>query len=328
MAKIVLGLAVSHSPQLSMPAEKWPAYAANDSRFTLIFRGQTWSFDELVEHRVPEGIAEQVTPEVFAEKADRIAAGVETLKQTLAEADPDVIVVIGDDHHEMFTEHLMPTFTLYCGETVNAEPPDEEDIFETVKPAAWALYGEQPEVYAVDAKLGRHILENAHDAGFDIAFMDAQAEGQSIGHTFVTVRTRLSDSDAAMKPIVPVLVNTYFPPNVPTPSRCYGLGKAIGAAIESYPEDIKVAVVATGGLSHFVVDEQIDRAMLAAMQSKDEAAIAALNPKDYVSGTSESLCWFSIAGACQDKTMEVVDYVPGYRTPAGTGCAMGMVRWQ
>ena len=131
-----------------------------------------------------------------------------------------------------------------------------------------------------------------------------------------------------MKPIVPVLVNAYFPTNVPTPSRCYGLGKAIGAAIESYPEDIKVAVVATGGLSHFVVDEQIDRAMLAAMQAKDEAAIAALDPKDYVSGTSESLCWFSIAGACTDKTMEIVDYVPGYRTLAGTGCAMGMVRWR
>jgi hypothetical protein len=131
-----------------------------------------------------------------------------------------------------------------------------------------------------------------------------------------------------MKPIVPVLVNTYFPPNVPTPARSYGLGTAIGDAIRSYGEDIKVAVVATGGLSLFVVDEEIDRAALAAMQSGDEAAIAALDPKDYVSGTSESLCWFSVAGACRDKAMEIVDYVPGYRTPAGTGCAMGMVRWQ
>ena len=143
--------------------------------------------------------------QITVDENDRIAAGVETLKTTLAETDPDVIVVIGDDHHEMFTEHLMPTFTLYCGETVNAEPPDEEDIFETVKPAAWALYGEHAEVYAVDAKLGRHILENAHDAGYDVAFMDKQADGQSIGHTFVTVRTRLSDGDTAMKPIVPVI---------------------------------------------------------------------------------------------------------------------------
>src|SRR4051794_40064572 len=203
MANIVLGLAVSHSPQLSMPADKWPAYAANDGRFTLIFRGRTWSFDELAAHREPENLAAQVTPEVFAAKADRIAAGVETLKQTLAEANPDVIVVIGDDHHEMFTEHLMPTFTVYWGETVHSIPPEEEKIFETVKPAAWALYGESSEVYAVDAQLGRHILERANAAGFDVAHMDRQAEGQSIGHTFVTVRTRLSDSGAPMTPIVP-----------------------------------------------------------------------------------------------------------------------------
>ena len=328
MAEIVLGLAVSHSPQLSMPAEKWPAYAANDSRFPLIFRGRTWEFEQLAKHREPEGLALQVTPEVFAAKADRIAAGVEALKRTLAEADPDVIVVIGDDHHEMFTEHLMPTFTLYCGETVNSVPPDEEDIYETVKPAAWALYGEQQEVYAVDAALGRHVLERVTADGFDVAFMDAQADGQSIGHTFVTVRTRLSDGSGPMKPIVPVLVNTYFPPNVPTPSRCYALGKAIGAAVASYPEPLRVAVVATGGLSHFVVDEEIDRAMLAALEANDEAAIAGLDPKAYVSGTSESLCWFAIGGACSNKRMETVDYVPGYRTLAGTGCAMGMVRWQ
>jgi len=328
MANVVLGLAVSHSPQMSMPAEYWPAYAANDHRFPLIFRGETWGFDDLVAQRQPEGIADQISPEVFAEKADRIAKGVETLKQTLADADPDVLVVIGDDHHEMFTEHLMPTFTLYWGETVEAIPPPEEKIFETVKPAAWALYGEAPESYAVDAALGRQVLHGLNGAGFDVAHMNKQADGQSIGHTFITVRTRLTDTSKPMKPIVPILVNTYFPPNVPTPSRCYELGKAIRAQIDAYPEDLRVAVVATGGLSHFVVDEEIDRPMLAALQAADEGAIAALNAGDYVSGTSESLCWFSIGGACADKTMEVVDYVPAYRSPAGTGCAMGMVRWQ
>ena len=48
---------------------------------------------------------------------------------------------------------------------------------------------------------------------------------------------------------------------------------------------------------------------------------------DFVSGTSESLCWLTVAGACLDQSMEIVDYVPAYRSPAGTGCAMGMVRW-
>jgi 3-O-methylgallate 3,4-dioxygenase len=327
MAKIVLGLAVSHSPQLSMPAEHWPAYAANDSRFPLIFRGKTWAFDDLVAAREPERLSEQVTPEVFAAKADRIATGVAALKQTLADADPDVLLVVGDDHHEMFTEHLMPTFTVYWGETVNAIPPPEEKIYETVRPAAWALYGDDSEVYRVDAGLGRHLIQGLNANGFDVAHMDKQDEGQSIGHTFITVRTRLSDPDAPMKPLVPVLVNTYFPPNVPTPARCYALGKAIREQVESYPEDTRVAVIATGGLTHFVVDEEVDRAMLAALAAADEGAVAALDAAAYVSGTSESLCWFTVGGACADKTMETVDYVPGYRTLAGTGCAMAMVRW-
>ena len=328
MANTVLGLAVSHSPQLSMPAVNWPAYAANDHRFPLIFRGRTWTFDDLVAERLPEGLAEQVTPEVFAEKADRIAAGVAALKATLAEVDPDVLLIIGDDHHEMFTEHLMPTFTVYWGETVNAIPPPDEKIYETVRPAAWALYGDDSEAYTVDARLGRHVLERLNASGFDVAHMDRQADGQSIGHTFITVRTRLSDPNKPMKPIVPVLVNTYFPPNVPTPARCYAIGEAIREAVDAYPEELRVALVATGGLSHFVVDEQLDRAMLDAMAAADAEAIAALDASAYVSGTSESLCWFSIAGACADKQMEIVDYVPGYRTLAGTGCAMGMVRWQ
>ncbi|MBM3676357.1 MAG: protocatechuate 3,4-dioxygenase, partial [Actinobacteria bacterium] len=274
-----------------------------------------------------EGIAEQIDIETFREKGERIQRGVEALRATLAEVAPDVLVIVGDDHHEMFSEQLMPAFTVYRGATVNAVPPPEEKIFETVKPAAWALYGDEPETYAVDADLAVHITRDLVAAGFDAADMTSQHEGQSIGHTFIVARTRLTDVSRPMAPIVPILVNTYFTPNVPTPSRCYAFGKALGAAIERYDSAQRVAVVATGGLSHFVVDEQLDQQFLAAMASQDEAQVAALSPSDFVSGTSESLCWLAVAGACLHRTMEVVDYVPAYRSPAGTGCAMGMVRW-
>ena len=327
MAEVVLGIAVSHSPQMSMPGENWAAYAANDHRFPLIFRGKKWDWDELVAHREPEGIVDQLDLESFRAKADRIDTAVTTLRETLAETAPDVIVIVGDDHHEMFTVNLMPTLTVYWGETVNAIPPPEEKIYETVKPAAWALYGDREEAYTCDAALGQYLLHALNAAGYDAAHMDKQAEGQSIGHTFIVARTRLTDTTKPMPPIVPILVNTYFPPNVPTPSRCYAFGKALKAAIESYPEDLRIAVVATGGLTHFVVDEQLDRSLLDAMMNKDEAAVAALSPDDFVSGTSESLCWLTVAGACLDQSMEIVDYVPAYRSPAGTGCAMGMVRW-
>ena len=60
-------------------------------------------------------------------------------------------------------------------------------------------------------------------------------------------------------PTVPVMLNTYYPPNQPTPKRCYNLGQALRGAIESWPKDIRVGILASGGLSHFVVDEELDQ---------------------------------------------------------------------
>ncbi len=55
--------------------------------------------------------------------------------------------------------------------------------------------------------------------------------------------------------IVPLQIGVLqFP--IPTARRCYRLGQALRRAIESYPEDIKVAIVATGGLSHQVHGER------------------------------------------------------------------------
>src|SRR5699024_12801495 len=50
-------------------------------------------------------------------------------------------------------------------------------------------------------------------------------------------------------PIVPILVNVLQYPQT-TAARCYELGKAIGKAVEAYPEDLKVAIFGTGGMSH------------------------------------------------------------------------------
>jgi len=61
-------------------------------------------------------------------------------------------------------------------------------------------------------------------------------------------------------PIVPLVVNTYYPPNQPTPRRCFALGSAVRKAIESFTLDFRVGILASGGLSHFTVDEELDQA--------------------------------------------------------------------
>jgi AmmeMemoRadiSam system protein B len=128
-------------------------------------------------------------------------------------------------------------------------------------------------------------------------------------------------------PTVPVMLNTYYAPNQPTPKRCYALGRALYQAITTWPEDSRVAVVASGGLSHFVIDEELDELVIKAMQTHDAAALASLPRERLNSGNSEIRNWIATAGAVAHLQMRLIDYVPCYRSPAGTGCAMGFAQW-
>src|SRR5207244_2343619 len=106
-----------------------------------------------------------------------------------------------------------------------------------------------------------------------------------------------------------------YPPNTPSARRSYQLGQAIAGAVAAYPDDARVAVVASGGLSHFVVDEELDRRLLAALASKDAATLQSLPKERLYSATSESLNWVAVGGAMEKVplTFDLVDYVPVYR---------------
>jgi aromatic ring-opening dioxygenase catalytic subunit (LigB family) len=132
----------------------------------------------------------------------------------------------------------------------------------------------------------------------------------------------------AVIPIVPVLLNTYYPPNQPTPKRCYELGLALRQAIEAWPARKRVAIVASGGLSHFFVDEELDRHVLDLLAKKDGEALRMLPPARLESGNSEIRNWIATAGAAEHLPMHVVDYVPCYRSEAGSGVGMAFAVWQ
>jgi hypothetical protein len=98
--------------------------------------------------------------------------------------------------------------------------------------------------------------------------------------------------------------------------------------VESWPQDARVAVIASGGLSHFVVDEELDRRVLDALVARDPGPLRAIPRKNLRSGTSEILNWITAAGALENLRASVVDYVPGYRSPAGTGAGMAFAYWK
>src|SRR5262249_42707840 len=166
-------------------------------------------------------------------------------------------------------------------------------------------------------------LTRDHD--FDVAHVRVQPRHVPFGHAWSFVHQRLMGE--RIVPIVPVLLNTYFPPNQPTPRRCYQLGRAIRQAVEAWPERRRVGVMGPGGLSHFVVDEELDRHVLDLLAKRDRAGLATLPLAKLDSGNSEIRNWIASAGALEHLAMTLVDYVPSYRSEAGTGVGMAFAIW-
>ena len=326
MATIVAGIAASHSPQLSTPSELWRLHAERDRQNKqLYYRGVVYDYDGLIEARRGDHLDAQLDESIWLEKHRRCDAGIDSLAGTLASVGPDVVLIVGDDQREMFLDDGMPTLAVYWGETVECIPKPEEELPPSLRPARWANYGEHREVYRCVPELGRHVVETMMVEGFDVAQLREQPQGRSIGHAFNFVKIRIMRDHVV--PMVPVLVNTYFPPNQPTAGRCYAFGRALRRAVESWDQDVRVAVVASGGLSHFVIDEELDHRILDAFRSRDAVNITAVQQGELVSGTSEIRNWVVVAGATEHLDLEVVDYVPTYRSPAGTGCGMAFARW-
>ena len=131
-------------------------------------------------------------------------------------------------------------------------------------------------------------------------------------------------------PNVPIIQNTFFPPNQPSARRAYAFGRVVKKAIDSWTSEKTVAVFGSGGMSHFVIDEAFDRKFVDALQRKDKDYLTSLPLADLQSGTSELKSWITLAGVLEDVgcTMHEIDYVPCYRSAAGTGTANGFYWWE
>jgi 3-O-methylgallate 3,4-dioxygenase len=126
-------------------------------------------------------------------------------------------------------------------------------------------------------------------------------------------------------PVVPFVVNAYYPPNQPRPRRCHSLGKAVREAVGSFPSDQRIGILASGGLSHFTIDEALDRGVLNAIRDGDGEALASIPVAKLNSGSSEIRNWIVVAGAAAGLRTKWQAYEPLYRTTAGTGCGMAFM---
>src|SRR5262249_42072885 len=152
-----------------------------------------------------------------------------------------------------------------------------------------------------------HLIGGLMRREFDVCSLGALQPKQFEGHAFSYIhRTYLKGRTL---PVVPILLNTYYPPTQIMPQRCIALGRVLRDLIGSQSGDARIGVIASGGLSHFVVDEEIDRGVLQALQNKDFDYLAQLDVKRLQAGSSEIRSWLVIAAAAADLDLNWVEYI-------------------
>src|SRR5262245_51341373 len=357
MADLVLGIGTSHTPLLTLPADLWPAYAKRDERNPeLAFppEGLVMSYEEALHRVAPEVRARYRGPEPFQKQAEACQRALDELASTLRGVKPDITVIIGDGQDEWFYEDNMPALAVYWGETAPLIPRTTPGSDGAVAEAIVRGYGDVRMDVPVASRFGRFLIEYLIEHDFDVAHMrhvkqpyggrvarryptkrgeldyvrETPEHEQGLPHAFAFIVKRLFDNQPG--PMLPVFQNTCYPPNQPTPRRCHAMGEAITAAVAAWPEPARVAVVASGGLSHFVVDEELDHMVLDALSKKDAAALRSIPRHRLHSAGSEALNWVTLGGALQQSSlkMELLAYVPVYRTPAATGGGWAFARWR
>ena len=234
----------------------------------------------------------------------------------LARTKPDVAVVFYNDHGLNFFLHKLPTFAVGA----SAEYRSEDE--------GWGIPVSRP--VPGDADMSWHLINTLVADEFDVTM----CQDMLIDHA-VTIPMALMWPSAASSDrpwpvkIVPVEINTVQHP-LPSMARCLKLGRSIGRALESYPRDLRVAIVGTGGLSHQLdgtragfVSKEFDALCLDQIVAEPEALTRySIHELVELSGSQgvEFLNWMAMRGALTGQVSELNRnyHIPVSNTAAAT----------
>jgi hypothetical protein len=216
-------------------------------------------------------------------------------KEWLDKLRPDLIIVVYNDHMNRFFFDAYPTFALGVSES---HPQADE---------GWGKR-DLPDLPG-HAKFSWHFAQSLIEDEFDPTI----CQEMTVDHGILSVLPLLTDNRWPA-PLVPLAANVIQHP-VPTPRRFFRLGQAIRHAVESYPEDLRVLVVATGGMSHQLHGERFgfvnpdwDNEFMDRLEG-DPQSLVALRHHDYMErGGAESvemIMWLAMRGALGDKVRRV-----------------------
>jgi hypothetical protein len=215
----------------------------------------------------------------------------------LDEQKPDVLLFFYNDHANSFFFDCYPTFAV--GVSPSFDMADEG-----------AGRRPLPDIKG-HPKLAIHLMESLVNDEFDIATFQDRPIDHGCAAPLPLLWPHQPDWPGA---VVPIAVNVLqFP--LPTPRRCYRLGQALKRAIESYPKDLKVVIVGTGGLSHQVHGERTgfnntdwDMEFLEALENNPEK-LTALKHADFIrrggAESVEQIMWLAMRGALDGPVRKV-----------------------
>jgi protocatechuate 4,5-dioxygenase beta chain len=241
----------------------------------------------------------------------RVFSGFEKSKQWMANAKPDVLIAVYNDHASAFSVELIPTFALGCAAQF---PPADEG------------WGPRPvPVVKGYPELASHIAQSVILDEFDLTVVNKM----EVDHGLTVPLNLMFGSPPEWPcPVIPLAVNVVmYPP--PTGHRCYMLGRAIRRAVQSYPQDLRVVVMGTGGMSHQIsgpraglINSKFDKAYLDGL-ARDGKKLARISHMEYMREAGaegiEMVMWLIMRGALDDKVKEVYRFytVPASNTAVG-----------
>jgi predicted class III extradiol MEMO1 family dioxygenase len=229
--------------------------------------------------------------------------------ERLVAARPDIIVEIAPDHWTNFFIDNLPSVCIGVG----AQHEGPREPFMTA-------FGHK--TLRGDAAFGMHLLETALADGFE----PSASHRLTLDHGFCIPLMKMALDP--LPAIVPIVVNDLEPP-MPSIKRCADWGALIARAIASYPTDQRIAVLASGGLSHSIgeptmgaIDERFDRGCIAALEAGDTGALVSYLERTLPAvgnGAHEVRNWVVAHAAAGGHGFALLDY---YAVPeVYVGCA-------
>ena len=244
----------------------------------------------------------------------RVFSGFEESQQWIAREKPDLCIVVGDDHATAFSVEMIPTFAIGCAAEF---PPADEG------------WGPRPvPVVQGHPELANHIAQSCILDEFDLTICNKMEVDHGLTVPMNLLFGKVDKDGKWPCPIIPLAVNVVqFPP--PTGNRCFNLGKAIRRAVESYPEDLKVMIFGTGGMSHQIsgpraglINSHFDKNFLDGL-SGDPTALTKMRHVEYMREAGaegiEMVMWLVMRGALNENVKEVRRFytVPASNTAVG-----------